>query len=276
MVWVSKRNPASSEGGSPCQFREQKRQPTQRRQQSVQGEPPTGDNWSYNSYKWPKINGFSWGYFTLLLVPPSTANQFVSHPVMPPPTVGGGWEYYWPLFIVVQPTISSTGTLLVLLDTTCTTWYYMCVCVCVSLCDHTVCDVGKGEPGTRRFGAKFSVSLFFGPATWMDTQILQGIIILPTQGKSLKREIPRNYPNNALLQGKSLKTTIHIHTFTLFDSPKMGNLMIPFLKVNFKVCQVFGISAQCISTGIHQVPRGIHRSIGNGRNTSNFVSASMN
>ena len=173
-----------------------KKSSLQRRQQSVQGERPTGDNWSYNSYKWPKINGFSWGYFTLLLVPPSTANQFVSHPVMPPPTVGGGWEYYWPLFIVVQPTISSTGTLLVLLDTTCTTWYYMCVCVCLyATILYATWEKGNQEPAGLVLSL-VCLSFLGRPHGW----------------------IPRFYrdhcttnPNNALSQGKSLKTTIHLH-----------------------------------------------------------------
>ena len=42
------------------------------------------------------------------------------------------------------------------------------------------------------------------------TNQLQGVIILPTQTMHYLRQIPPNY-----------------HTFALFDSPQMGNLMIP-------------------------------------------------
>ena len=46
---------------------------------------------------------------------------------------------------------------------------------------------------------------------WSNTLRNTGVIILPTQTMHYLREIPQNY-----------------HTFALFDSPQMGNLMIPW------------------------------------------------
>ena len=65
-----------------------------------------------------------------------------------------------------------------------------------------------GIPGCR-FG-----KLGGGQRRYLDT----GGIILPTQTMHYLREIPQNY-----------------HTFALFDSPQMGNLMIPEIS-RYNIC----------------------------------------